>query len=99
VVGQILAIDVGGSHVKIMLSSGGETRRFASGAELRPQEMVDGVAALSGDWSYDGISVGVPAPVHDGHVAVEPVNLGPHMVGSVSARRSGAQQLLKRSNG
>lgn len=79
--GQILAIDVGGSHVKFMLSGGGDVRRFASGPELRPQEMVDGVAALAGDWSYDRVTVGVPAPVHAGHVAVEPVNLGPGWVG------------------
>ena len=63
--GQILAVDVGGSHVKLLLSDGrSEPRRFASGPELRPQEMVDGVAALTGDWSYDSVSVGVPAPVH-----------------------------------
>ena len=79
--GQILAIDVGGSHVKMLLSGGGEARRFASGSELRPEEMVDGVAKLTGDWSYDRVTVGIPAPVQDGHVAVEPVNLGPGWVG------------------
>jgi polyphosphate glucokinase len=80
-VGQILAIDVGGSHVKMLLSGGGDVRRFASGSELRPEEMVDGVAELTGDWSYDRVTVGVPAPVQDGHVTVEPVNLGAGWVG------------------
>ncbi len=80
-VGQILAIDVGGSHVKMLLSGGGDVRRFASGSELRPEEMVDGVAELAGDWSYDRVTVGVPAPVQDGQVTVEPVNLGTGWVG------------------
>ena len=60
----ILTVDVGGSHVKLLLSRGDEERRrFESGPTLRPQEMVEGVLALASDWSYDAISVGVPAPV------------------------------------
>jgi polyphosphate glucokinase len=79
---KVLAVDVGGSHVKLLVSGGGgKARRFASGPELRPEDVVEGVAALSGDWSYDTVSVGVPAPVHAGHVAAEPVNLGPGWVG------------------
>jgi polyphosphate glucokinase len=79
---KILAVDVGGSHVKLLVSSAGcERRRFASGPELGSQEMVDGVTGLTRDWSYDTVSVGVPAPVHAGHVVSEPVNLGVGWVG------------------
>jgi polyphosphate glucokinase len=79
---KILAVDVGGSNVKVLLSSGGDgRRRFASGPELTPEEMVDGVTALTGDWSYEAASVGVPAPVRDGGVTSEPFNLGPGWVG------------------
>jgi polyphosphate glucokinase len=83
VAGQtILAVDVGGSHVKLLLSRGDEERRrFASGPTLRPQEMVEGTLELASEWSYDAVSVGVPAPVHDGRVAADPVNLGPGWVG------------------
>lgn len=78
----VLAIDVGGSHVKLLLSSeGSEVRRFASGPELGPQEMVERVAALTADWSYDAVSVGVPGPVRAGRVVDEPVNLGRGWVG------------------
>ena len=42
---------------------------------------MDGVKALTGDWSYEAVSVGVPAPVRDGGVVSEPVNLGPGWVG------------------
>ena len=79
---KVLAVDVGGSHVKLLVSKDGcEPRRFVSGPELRPQGMVEGVADLTGDWLYDTVSVGVPAPVHAGHVVAEPVNLGPGWVG------------------
>jgi polyphosphate glucokinase len=78
----ILAVDVGGSHVKLLVSSdGAESRRFASGPDLAPQIMIDGIAALTGDWSYESVSVGVPSPVHGGHVVAEPVNLGAGWVG------------------
>jgi polyphosphate glucokinase len=78
---EVLAVDVGGSHVKVLRSSGGERRRFESGTGLTAREMVDGVLALTRDWEYDVVSIGVPAPIRDGHVASEPVNLGPGWVG------------------
>jgi polyphosphate glucokinase len=79
---SILAVDVGGSHVKLLVSSdGAESRRFASGPDLAPQIMVDRIAALTGDWSYESVSAGVPSPVHAGHVVAEPVNLGTGWVG------------------
>jgi polyphosphate glucokinase len=81
----ILAVDVGGSHVKALLSteSAGESghRRFVSGPELGPQEMVAGVVQLTNDWAYDAVSIGIPAPVHANRVATEPVNLGTGWVG------------------
>jgi polyphosphate glucokinase len=78
---EVLAVDVGGSHVKVLRSSGGERRRFESGPGLTAREMVDGVLALTNDWEYDVVSIGVPAPVRDGRVASEPVNLGRGWVG------------------
>ncbi len=72
----VLAVDVGGSHVKVLLSTGVERRRFDSGPALTAQEMVDGVKGVTGDWAYDVVSVGVPAPVRDDRVQSEPANLG-----------------------
>ena len=78
----MLAVDVGGSHVKVLLSgSGVERRRFESGPALTAQQMVDGTLAATTDWSYDVVSIGVPAPVHAGKVVAEPVNLGTGWVG------------------
>ena len=72
----MLGVDVGGSHVKAKLSTSGEERRFDSGPELTAQQMVDGLRELTSDWDYDVISIGIPVPVRDGRVEVEPVNLG-----------------------
>jgi len=77
----ILTVDVGGSHVKALRSSGGERRRFESGPELTARQMVDGVLDLTSDWDYDVVSVGIPAPVRGKQVAREPVNLGEGWVG------------------
>jgi polyphosphate glucokinase len=79
---KVLAVDVGGSHVKLLVAPGASRpRRFPSGPELAPQPMVDRVNALTDDWSYDVVSVGVPAVVYGGHVVAEPVNLGSGWVG------------------
>ena len=39
----VLAVDVGGTHVKALLAGEEERRRFKSGPEMTPQAMVDGV--------------------------------------------------------
>ena len=59
-----------------MLNGIDERRRFASGPKLTGKQMVDGVLELTTDWDYTQVSVGVPAPVVDGRVLHDPVNLG-----------------------
>jgi polyphosphate glucokinase len=77
----VLAVDVGGSHVKAVLNGVDERRRFVSGHNMTAQQMVEGVLKETDDWEYVGVSVGVPGPVIDGKVVREPVNLGPGWVG------------------
>jgi polyphosphate glucokinase len=77
----VLAVDVGGSHVKMLLNGEPERRRFASGSKLTPGEMVAGVLELTGDWEYVVVSAGVPAPIQAGRVVHDPVNLGAGWVG------------------
>jgi polyphosphate glucokinase len=72
----VLAVDIGGSHVKVLLSTGGERRRFPSGPNLTAQQMVEDVLEATKDWEYDVVSVGVPAPVTRGKIVHDPVNLG-----------------------
>ncbi|TPJ51049.1 MULTISPECIES: ROK family protein [unclassified Mesorhizobium] len=72
----VLSIDIGGSHVKILTSSGGAERRADSGPDLRPQQMIDAVKALADGLSYDVISMGYPGPVHHNRPLFDPANLG-----------------------
>jgi polyphosphate glucokinase len=78
---DVLAVDVGGSHVKALASNELERRRFESGPDLTPREMVEGVLAIANGWSWDVVSVGIPTPVHGGMPIAEPVNLGDGWVG------------------
>jgi polyphosphate glucokinase len=77
----VLAVDVGGSHVKALLEGETERRRFPSGREMTARQMVDRVLAVVEGWSYDRVSVGVPTTVRGGKVVAEPVNLGDGWVG------------------
>ena len=77
----MLAVDVGGSHVKALLSGETERRRFDSSPDLTPQDMVAGVLGLTDGWSFDHVSVGIPTPVRGGKAIAEPVNLGTGWVG------------------
>jgi ROK family len=72
---KILVIDVGGSNVKLMISRA-ERRKFKSGRKLTPRAMVAQISPLVGDWEFDAISLGFPAPVREGKIASEPKHLG-----------------------
>lgn len=77
----VLAVDVGGSHVKFVTSAAGEPRRFRSGTRLSGPHMVEKVLARVDDWSFDLVSIGIPAQVHGNRVVHEPANLGPGWTG------------------
>jgi polyphosphate glucokinase len=75
-----LAIDIGGTHVKIRIPSEPEKREFESGPTLTPKQMVDGVKKLSTGWKFDSITIGLPAPIRNNKPVKNPVNLGPGWV-------------------
>ncbi|MFO1206984.1 MAG: ROK family protein [Burkholderiales bacterium] len=78
---KVLAIDIGGTHVKILATGQTERRAFPSGPEMTPAEMIAGVKALAQGWDYDVVAMGYPGPVlHDRPVA-EPRNLAAGWVG------------------
>jgi polyphosphate glucokinase len=77
----VLAVDVGGSHVKVLVSGETESRRAPSGPALTPTEMVAAALQAAEGWRWDVVSVGMPAPVHAGRVVSEPFNLGTGWVG------------------
>jgi polyphosphate glucokinase len=78
---RVLAIDIGGSHVKMRVFGRREMRQFESGATLTPRRMVAQIHELTGDWTYDAVSIGYPGVVLHGKVVVEPHNLGRGWVG------------------
>ena len=77
----MLVVDVGGSHVKVLATGEHESRRADSGPDFTAAQMVEAALSLAADWAWDGVSVGVPSPVHGGRVLAEPVNLGTGWVG------------------
>jgi len=78
---EVLAVDVGGSHVKMLVNGGSERRRFVSGDSMTAEQMVSGVLDRTRDWEYGAVSVGVPAPVAADRILHEPMNLGGGWVG------------------
>jgi polyphosphate glucokinase len=78
---NVLAVDVGGTHVKILATGQKERQEFVSGPSLTAKQMVDRVKALANDWKYDHVTVGYPGPVLHNRPVAEPHNLGPGWVG------------------
>src|ERR1700733_2947901 len=78
---RVLAIDIGGSHVKTRLSGHREMRQFDSGPDMTPKQMVAQVYKMNGDLHFDAVSIGYPGVVVHGKIVAEPYNLGRGWVG------------------
>jgi polyphosphate glucokinase len=78
---KILVIDIGGTNVKTLATGHEVPRKFPSGPELTPEQMVAGVLAATTDWDYEAVAIGFPGPVLCGQPMTEPVNLGPGWMG------------------
>ena len=78
---QILVIDVGGTHVKILATGKKTHREFDSGPSMTPKQMVAQVLKAVQGWKYEAISIGYPGPVRRGRIVADPQNLGPGWVG------------------
>lgn len=86
---RVLAIDIGGTNVKVLATGEIEARRFPSGPKLTPRKMVGEVRKLTGDWKYDVISIGYPGRVVEDHPITEPRNLAHGWVGFDFAKAFG----------
>jgi len=73
---NILTVDVGGQNVKVLASNETEPRKMPSGRSLTASTMVEGLKALTPDWTYEVVSIGYPGQVVHNMPAHEPVNLG-----------------------
>ncbi|HZE36911.1 MAG TPA: ROK family protein [Candidatus Eisenbacteria bacterium] len=77
----MLAVDIGGSSVKILATGQKEPRKIPSGPKLTPKAMVAGIKKLATGWKYDAVSIGYPGMVIHGRPVAEPFNLGKGWVG------------------
>ncbi|HMO47428.1 MAG TPA: ROK family protein [Rubrivivax sp.] len=78
---KVLVVDVGGTHLKILLSGQDTPRRTPSGPRMNAAMMVKKLRELAEGWDYDVLSIGYPGPVRDGKPSGEPPNLGKGWVG------------------
>ena len=85
----VLAIDVGGSHVKIQSSAGGEERKAVSGPKMNAASMADAVEKLAEGMAFDVVAIGYPGPVVHNKILTDPHNLAPGWVGFDFAKRFG----------
>ncbi len=73
---NILVIDVGGTHIKLLDQRRDEEVKLASGPSLTCAEMVKQVKKVTAGWGFTHIAIGYPGPVMHGKPAMEPHNLG-----------------------
>lgn len=78
---RILVIDVGGTHIKVLVSGQKIPRKISSGPRMTARTMAREVRQLVKDWPYDAVSIGYPGPVIQGRPLQEPHNLGHGWVG------------------
>jgi polyphosphate glucokinase len=87
---NVLVVDIGGTHVKVLATGQAQPREFPSGPTLTPKHMVSGVKKLTAEWKYDVVSMGYPGPVLRDRPVAEPHNLAGGGSDFTLDRRSGA---------
>ena len=76
----ILVVDIGGTHVKLMISRT-DKRKFDSGPAMTPRQLVTKLKATVKGWEFDAISIGFPSPVRNGRIVKDPKHPGPGWAG------------------
>lgn len=78
---NVLVIDVGGTHVKVLATGQKEAPEIPSGKTMTAARMVQQVKRLAKSWIYEVVSIGYPGPVVHGRPLREPYNLGGGWIG------------------
>jgi predicted NBD/HSP70 family sugar kinase len=78
---KILVIDVGGTHVKVLVTGQKEPVKIPSGPKMTAGKMVKEVRKAAAGWGYSAVSIGYPGPVIHGRPLCDPHNLGSGWVG------------------
>jgi len=85
---KILVVDIGGTHVKLLMSLRDE-REFPSGPRMGPKQFIEKLAATVRGWKFDAASIGFPAAVRKGRIVRNPKHLGKGWIGFNFARALG----------
>ncbi len=72
---RTLVVDIGGTHVKLMMA-GCQERRFDSGPKMTPKQFVKRLKTTTAGWNFKQISIGFPAPIRRGNITRDPKHLG-----------------------
>jgi len=78
---SILAVDIGGTKVKILATGQTEPRKAPTGKDFTPARLVETIRTLAAGWEYEAISIGYPGLVGPQGPRSEPGNLGSGWVG------------------
>jgi hypothetical protein len=63
---SVLAIDIGGTHIKVLTTGQPEEREIPSGSNMTARKMARDVKGITEDWEYAVVSIGYPGPVIHG---------------------------------
>jgi polyphosphate glucokinase len=77
---NILVVDVGGTHVKLMMSAR-DKLKFDSGPDMTPRDFVKKFHQIAADLKFDAVSIGFPSVIHDGKIVKEPKHLSKGWIG------------------
>jgi polyphosphate glucokinase len=79
----VLVIDVGGTHIKLLVQGQPTPIKIDSGPTLTARQMTADVvkATTEAKWKFNEISIGYPGPVVHSKPLTEPHNLAPGWVG------------------
>jgi polyphosphate glucokinase len=80
---KTLVVDIGGTHIKFLVTGHKTKLEFPSGPKMTPKKMVAGIkqATTEAGWKYDVVAMGYPGPVVHNHPVSEPHNLARGWVG------------------
>ena len=77
---KILVVDIGGTHVKLLMSLRDE-REFPSGPRMGPKQFVERFVETVRGWKFDRASIGFPVPIRNGRITRDPKHLGKGWIG------------------
>src|ERR1700685_2146733 len=78
---KVLVIDVGGTHVKLLMTGQKEPTKFVSAPPMPAASAVRAIKLAVKGWKFDCISIGYPGPIINSPPLREPHNLGSGWIG------------------